>query len=75
MDDSYDKHPQVDEADSTRGRRLMGAPGQRVWIFATPEANSNHIRGLACDVEFVYRRPWEKDVEPISTKQLTVVVG
>ena len=72
QNDTYNSHP---ESSPNRGRLLLGAPGERQWVFATPSANSNHIRGLECKVEFELRRPWEKNGDAADTKELTVVVG
>ena len=75
MDDEYVKHPNRSAMNKSNRRSLAGAPGQHKWVFATPGPDSNHIRGLPCTLNFEYTRPWEKDVAPAKTKELTVVVG
>ena len=47
------------QLESYHGRNLVGGSKTRIFTFKTPGADSNHIRGLPCDVEFVYTRPWE----------------
>ena len=41
---------------------LIGAGGQRVWTFQTPDPSSNYIRGLPCDLDFFVGRSWENNV-------------
>ena len=47
------------------GKTTCGAPG-RLMVVVTSRTNAP-VR-----VEFRYRRPWEKDVEPWKTLQLTI---
>ena len=37
----------------------IGAAGQRVWTFKTPQPEENYIRGMECELTFVNSRPWE----------------
>ena len=47
------------------GKTTCGAPG-RLMVAVTSRTN------VPVRVEFRYRRPWEKDVEPWKTLQLTI---
>ena len=73
--DSYEAHP-AQEGDKAWQARF-GSAGKRTWIFQTPGEDSNHIRGLPCELEFQYKRPWEKDSNagPEWTKTVTVTVN
>lgn len=46
---------------------MVGAPGDTVWSFRAQG------KGIA-QLNFVYARPWEKNVTPAKTFKLTVVV-
>ena len=43
------------EADST----LMGAAGEKQFMFSTPSADSNYIRDLPCNVTFSFGNYWD----------------
>ncbi len=46
---------------------LIGSGGKEVWRFQAQSSGSTTLR-------LEYRRPWEKDVEPIQTFSVQVVV-
>ena len=45
--------------DHVKEQQLYGVGMTRTFIFKTPGPDSNHIRGLPCDIEFVNVRPSE----------------
>jgi inhibitor of cysteine peptidase len=47
--------------------KLMGASGQDIWTFKALEKGTSTI-------SMNYSRPWEKDVAPIATFNVTIVV-
>ena len=65
--DSYDTH--ADGVFTQDGS--MGVGGLRTWWFDTPGEESNHMRGVPCEITFVYKRPWLK--EPDSPDDIKVV--
>ena len=68
--DKYDAHP----APTDSHRKLLGAGGgQRTWMFATPGEDSNHMRGLPCEVTFVYKRPWLTEPDTAKDRRTIVV--
>ena len=54
--DDYEAHPgrQGDKMWS----QSYGSAGRRTLVFSTPPPEANYIRGLSCDVQLVYKRPW-----------------
>jgi len=52
---------------SDRGQKLVGGGGVQVFHFKPAAAGKTHLK-------LVYRRPWEKDVEPIESFDLDVTV-
>ena len=69
-DDLYEAHP----APSDSHRNLVGAGGgRRTWKFDTPGEASNHIRGLPCELTFVYKRPWLKEPDTEKDRRTIVV--
>ena len=65
--DEYGVHP--DGVATAEGN--MGVGGLRTWWFDTPGENSNHMRGVPCELTFVYKRPWLS--EPDSPADIKVV--
>ena len=54
----------------------IGAAGQRVWTFKTPQPEENYIRGMECELTFVNSRPWEAANKNNATfKTVKVVVN
>ena len=74
--DDYAAHAYLEsEGHATHGRRLMGEPGRRQFVFTTPGESSNHIRGLPCEVTFAYKRPWldeAEETDPVKKVKITV---
>ena len=60
-----------DEYNKSGNSGMMGAGGERVWMFETLGEDANFIRGMPCELTFVYKRPWLK--EPDSEKDRKVV--
>ena len=57
--------------------QLYGVGKVHTFVFETPGPDSNHIRGLPCDVEFASVRPWENNANVADQfkKKLTVTVN
>ena len=49
----------VDDTFIPPNDNLIGAGGERVFTFKTPDPAENYIRGLPCDLKFSHRRSWE----------------
>ena len=48
----------------------------RYFTFDTPGENANYIRGLPCDINFLYKRPWIKETgEEPEIKKIIVTVN
>jgi inhibitor of cysteine peptidase len=58
---------QVGEAEFKSSSNLVGAPGTETLRFSAEKAGRTTIK-------LVYHRPWEKDVEPLETFAVQVVV-
>ncbi len=53
----------------------VGVQGQRKFVFQTPGENANYIRGLPCEIWFLYKRPWIKETgEETGIKKLNITV-
>jgi inhibitor of cysteine peptidase len=52
---------------SSRGEKLTGAGGWEVFQFKPAKAGETQLK-------LIYRRPWEKDVEPIQTFTVSITV-
>ena len=57
--DIYTSHPRQ-QGDEKWGK-IHGSAGKRTWIFSTLGEDSNYMKGLPCQVTFIYKRPWLKD--------------
>ena len=60
--DIYENHP---------AEGMDGVGGKRTWFFDTPGQNSNHMRGVPCELTFTYKRPWLS--EPDSQDDVRVI--
>ena len=55
---------------------LMGAGGERVWTYNSLTPDANYMRGVPCDLKFVYKRPWLTTPDsPSDIKTVTVIVN
>ena len=53
---------------------MVGVPGTKTFVFQTPPEDSNHIRGVPCDITFGYYRIWEGPESAAETKTVSVSV-
>ena len=69
----YKKSDEYNKAGNAMG---MGAGGERTWIFETLGEDANYLRGLPCELTFVYKRPWlQLEDSPADRKQVTMTIN
>ena len=60
---------------SQGAKGLMGAAGQRIWTFETPQPQENYVSGEECELTVVNKRSWEETNESCTFKTIKVVVN
>ena len=68
-----------DDYSKTSNSGMMGAGGQRTWVFETLGEDANYIRGMPCELTFKYKRPWLADLDETARegdkKQITMTIN
>ena len=71
QNDEYVAHPSQN-GDKT-WLKTYGSGGKRTWVFSTPGEASNHIRGLPCEIDFEYQRPWILEEAPLQDQRKVII--